>query len=123
MFDDSLVIKAIEAGDHDGELVDIVAAVKARINETGTKVCWRITLDDLEITEQSLTLPEAMSVERQTGKRWGLWHPVNSAAEAGAVIVAVLIERQKMSTDDAFKRLGQYTAEQVISSISDYEPE
>lgn len=122
MADIDVFLEAIGSGDFDRELTSIVAAVKDRVRDAEVKVCWRVRVLDIEVTEQSQTMAEAMSVERQTGKKWGGYHPANSAVEAGAVVVAHLTEAQGLKGADALKRLAEVTAEQMANAVDEYQP-
>lgn len=123
MADVDVFLEAIRSGDYDGELASIVGEVRERVRETATRLYWRVRILDLEITEQTQTVPEAMSVERQTGKKWGTYHPASSAAEAGAIVIAHLTEVQGMKGSDAVKRLADVTAEQMANAVDEYQPE
>lgn len=123
MADVDIFLDAIRAGDFDDELIRIIDTVKVRVRESSAKVCWRVELDGLNISEQSQTIAEAMSVERQTGKRWGQYHPATSALEVGAVVIAHLVEVEKLSLADAMKRLSSVTAEQMANAVSEYQPD
>lgn len=122
MADVDVFLDAIGSGDFDSELTAIVGAVKERVRDSEVKVCWRIRILDLEVTEQSQTMAEAMSVERQTGKKWGHYHPANSAGEAGAIVVAHLTETVGLKATDALKRLSDVTAEQMAQAVDEYQP-
>lgn len=120
MAESTEIVVAILNGDLDDDITDIVAAIRERANKGEIRMCWKVTFDDLEITEENQTINEAQSVERQTKKAWGKYHPANSAAECAAIIVAALVERQGVDAVKAFEMLKDRKASDLVKSISDY---
>lgn len=107
----------IMLGRHDDDLPDIVKAVGERAVTTRTEVRWRLTLDDLVVDEDNLTLFELERVEAITGKSWLAIDPRRKASHCIAFLQAALESREGLSADDARERLGGLTVKQVADDV------
>lgn len=97
------VAQYIAAGDLDEGIGAIYEALQARFSEGAVGLTWSITMPDLgiEISEDDLTIDEAMLIERMTGTTWASIDPVRSAVDCRAVLAACLSQRQGLSADEA----------------------
>lgn len=114
------ITAAIEAGDLDGHLAEIVTAARVRMLGQQTQR-WRITHGDLVVTEEDLTLAEAVAAESLTGAGWGDLSPVDSAAHTFAVLAAALNHRTGMDLKAAAVSVGGLTVEDAVAMIDFYE--
>lgn len=115
------IVEDIKAGEYDGQLVELVEAVRARFQNGTTAQRWKIVYDGDEFTEDDLTLAEAAAVEKICGTSWGLLNPVSSAHECQAIIAACLHNRRDMKLPEAMKQAGTLSAADAVNAISAYE--
>lgn len=117
------LVEAIKSGDYDGHLVDLIEAIRARFQFGTTEQKWKVDYDGDTITQDSLTLAEASTVEKLSGQSWAYLNPVNSARECQAIISAFLIHRRNMREVDAKRESGKLTVEAAVESVGSYEVE
>lgn len=93
---------------HTGKLADIIQAVLKAAGDGPSSLRWKITLDPLgdeytgrTITEDTFSLPAAVTAERVAGHSWKSLSPTESAQDCYALLVAWLIEDEDMSPADA----------------------
>lgn len=93
---------------HTGKLSDIIQAVLTAAGTGPSSLRWKITLDPLgevyggrTITEDTFSLPAAVTAERIAGHSWKSLSPTDSAQDCYALIVAWLIEDDDMVPADA----------------------
>lgn len=115
------VIGAIKAGDYDGQLVELVEAVRARFQNGSTEQKWKVTYDGEEILQDSLTLAEAATVEKLASTSWAYLSPVNSARECQAVIAAFLHHRKGVRLAEAVSQAGALNLEAAVAAVGSYE--
>lgn len=112
----------ILAGRYDGHLVELVEAVQQRFNSSDARKFWRITFDDLEWTEETVTLGEVATVERVLGVTW---HDIDPAASAGhlqALIAAHLAEGDaELKFGDAMAKAKTMPMGDLLDVLSHYE--
>lgn len=118
--DGPAIVMAILSGEVDDELTDVHAAIKRRVAESSTRVCWRISFDGIDITEENQTVVEVEAVERATTKRWGQFSPYHSAVECAAIVIAALVHRQGMTPRAAEESVGQRPAQDLMRCIDEY---
>lgn len=115
------VAKDIAMGEHDGGLSDIFAAFLARLKETDQTRKWMLTLDDLEVTQEELTLDECVRLEEETGETWAeMAPPMSSATQAKRILVMFLETRLGLTPLEAAERAGAMTAPEVEQAYSAY---
>lgn len=117
------LIESVKAGEYDGHLVDLIEAIRDRFQFGTTEQKWKITFEDEEITQDSLTLAEAASVEKMSGQSWAYLNPVNSARECLAIVTATLVHRHHMREVDAKAKVGKWTVEDAVAAVGSYEVE
>lgn len=93
---------------HTGKLADIIAAVLKAAGDGPSSLRWMVTLDPLgdgytgrTITEETFSLPAAVTAERAAGHSWKTLSPTQSAEDFYALLVAWLIEDDGMAPDAA----------------------
>lgn len=114
------IVATIDAGDLDGHLAEIVTAARVRMLGQQTQR-WRITHGDLVVTEEDLTLAEAVAAESLTGSGWGDLSPVDSASHTLAVLAVTINQRTGMPLDAAVTSVGGITVEDAVAMIDFYE--
>lgn len=121
--DSAAIVEEIKAGGLDGQLVEILEAVRLRFLHGSTQQRWKVTYDGAEIVQDSLTLAEAAFVERTVGTSWAHINPVNSAGECQAIIAMHLHLREGMKRADAVAQAGKMNLEDAVAAVSSYEVE
>lgn len=98
----------IMAHRHTGKLADIVQAVLKAAGDGPSSLRWRVTLDPLgddyagrTITEDTFSLPAAVTAERIAGHSWKSLSPTESAEDCYALLLGWLIEDEQMASTDA----------------------
>lgn len=98
----------IMAHRHTGKLSDIIKAVLRAAGDGPSSLRWQITLDPLgeefagrTITEDTFSLPAAVTAERIAGHSWKSLSPTESAQDCYALLVGWLIEDESMTPDEA----------------------
>ena len=114
------VVAAIANGDLDDSFADLTRAMRDRVRDGAVEMRWGLKFGGHDITQDNQSIAEVMSVERQTGKTWQTIQPAGSAAEAGAIMIAALVERDGMKPPEAVKALKIYSAQDVASGIYEY---
>lgn len=101
------IAQRIASGQLDESMAAIYDAMQARFSDGAVGLTWSIVMPDLgiEISEDDLTIDEAMLIERMTGTTWAAIDPVRSAADCRAVLAACLSQRQNMTADEADAKL------------------
>lgn len=117
------VIEAVKAGDFDGNLVEIIEAVRVRFQFGSTEQKWKVTYDGEDITQDSLTLAEASFVEKQAGTSWAYINPTNSAGECQAIIAMHLHFRHGKPRKEAVEEAGRMNLEAAVDAVGSYEVE
>lgn len=115
------LVEAVRAGLYDGHLVELIESIRDRFQFGTTEQKWKVDYDGDEITQDSLTLQEAATVEKLSGQSWAYLNPVNSARECLAIITAFLVHRRNMREVDAKAQAGKLTVEDAVASVSSYE--
>lgn len=116
--DATSVVDTIKSGEFDDDLSEIIDAVRARFAERGSY--WRIGFEDLDITEENLTIAEGTMVERATERFLSRVDPAASTTHAAAIITAALVHRRNMTIDTATKYLQRVTAKEVAQACTRY---
>lgn len=114
---DCKIAQEILIGRHDDDLPALVKAIGERAVTTRTEVRWRLTLGDLVVDEENLTLLELERVENLTGKSWLVVDPRKTAGYCIAMLQAAIESREGLSPDDARKRLTDITAKQIADEV------
>lgn len=93
---------------HTGKLADIIQAVLKAAGDGPSSLRWQITLDPLgdgfagrTITEDTFSLPAAVTAERVAGHSWKSLSPTESAEDCYALLLGWLIEDEDMTSADA----------------------
>ena len=98
----------IMAHRHTGKLADIIKAVLTAAGNGPSSLRWKMTLDPLgdgyegrSITEDTFSLPAAVTAERIAGHSWKSLSPTESAGDCYALLLGWLIEDDGMAADAA----------------------
>lgn len=80
---------------------------------------WSIDLPDLDLalSEDDLTLDEAMLIENMAGCTWAEIDPVRSAAHSRAILAACLSQRQNLTPDEANQKLKTVKVVDLLGAI------
>lgn len=119
-FEHSQIAKDLAMGRYDAEIPAIVEAVALRANQLKTDVRWRITLEDLVVDEENVTLDELVRVEELTKRTWLSVDPRKSARDCKAFMQAVLESRAGLSAAEAVERLGSMRAPEIMAALAEY---
>lgn len=92
-------IQEILLGRCDGGLADIHKAILKRIEEGSAILAWRITIGELVVRQDDITLDEAAALEDVTGQQWSALNPVTSIAAFRAV--ALVCGQSRLGWDEA----------------------
>ena len=113
------IAQRIAAGDLDDSIGAIYEAMQTRFKEQAVGLTWSINLPalDIVITEDDLTIDEAMLIERMAGCTWGDIDPVRSANDARAVLAACLSQRQNLTPEQATERLKSVRVTDYLRAI------
>jgi hypothetical protein len=121
MSDVSQVVAEILAGRHDGGLLTIVEAVKERLSKGTTRFCWRLRYDDLEVTEETVTVGEIRLVEKSSGVNWMELDPATSAEHFAALLTVLLHTRSGMKSADATAAVEAIPMGELLDHLTQYE--
>lgn len=125
------VLSAIQAGDLDGHLETVVAAMIERVQSGAVEIMWQLTLDGDTWTQETVTLGELRFAEQHAyvtdpnGRKRRATRveidPRITAEHALALIVAHLHKAQGVRLDDALKRAESITAVDLDVIVGEYE--
>lgn len=114
------VVAAILNGDLDEDVSTIIDAIRERTKLGAVEMCWRVPFDDLDITEENLTVGEAKLIEVATGQPITRLPIAGSAKNIAAVIAAVLMQRQGLKSTDAFALIEGRPVKDLLGSVTEY---
>lgn len=112
---------SILAGEFDGHLADVLAAIVKRQQSGFSSMRWRLRLDGVEITEDDMTLAEAKTVEKITNLSWVTIEPTRSAVHMSAILVAAAHHRDGLSIEEAEERVDAHSANEIMGALDQYE--
>jgi hypothetical protein len=112
------VLDDIKAGRLDESITGIIDAITDRVREGSVIMRWHVRLGDLDVTEDDLTIDEAYQIERESGGNWRDINPLQSAAHARALLVALFQSRRGLSYDEAVFEAGQLTVAATLAAIN-----
>lgn len=125
------VTTAIEAGDLDGHLDDVVLAIVDRARSGATTFYWRITADGDEWTQETVTLGELKLAEqhakftdvmgRTRRATMAEIDPRGSAEHLVALLIAHFVKADGHSLSDAVKKAENYPASSLAEMVGEYE--
>lgn len=118
--ENSQLAKDVALGRYDAELPALVQAVGLRAVQLKTEVRWRITVDELVIDEENVTLGELERVEAITGRTWLQVEPRQRARDCAAFMRAAMEARSGIDAATAADRVRAMTALEVMASLSEY---
>lgn len=121
MSDPSRVVAEIAAGRLDGQLMDVLAAVRVRIEEGATAMLWKASWDGVEFSEEDVTLTELETAERLTGRNWSQLNPMASASNCKAMFTAVLMHREGLTKEQADERISGWPVHALLDGLTQYE--
>lgn len=110
----------IAIGRYDGELADLLAAVKVR----GAKsLHWKLEVRGIVVDSRTVTLFEIERVEQATGQPWHVLRPDVSARTMSAFLIAHLVEIDGLTFEAARERLKGVPGDETLDGLSVYEVE
>ena len=118
MSDVQAMIQRIASGDADGQLTGILEAVQSRVLDGAATFQWQINWDGLEISENDLTLDEALSIEAATGATWSNIEPLRSAAHCKSILKVCMMNRMSLSSSEVDKKLSNAKVVDILNSIN-----
>jgi len=110
----------ILGGRCDADLMEVLNAINRRATGAAVARRWRVSLDGTTLTEDDLTLDEAVEIEELTGTTWASISPLNTAAHCRAILRVMLTRRAGLSEADADARLGKATVTEIMGSLELY---
>jgi hypothetical protein len=102
-------MQEVALGRHDDRLGELMQSVGSQALQTRTMIRWRLTLGDLVVDEDNLTLLEAERCEKLTGQSWHALDPRRSASTCAAIMQAAIECRDGVSSAEARERLAPVT--------------
>ena len=111
----------VKLGVYDGALTDLLGAIQFRIAGGATAFRWRIRWDDLEVTEDNITLGELEDIEKELRVSWASVHPVKSAQQCSTLLRAAMKHRTELTDDEVTEAVGKLTASDALDAIDQYE--
>lgn len=108
----------VAAGRHDDRIGDVMKVVTDRMTEASIIMAWRLTVGDLSVRDDELTLRESDLIERATGQNWQALNPTSSAQDCLAIISVLYHTRLGMTVEDAAAEAGKLTLGEVASAIT-----
>ena len=111
------IANRIAAGDYDDHLGAIFEALQVRFNEGAATSRWVISFEDLNVTEDDLTLDEAFMIEKVAGCTWDAIEPVRSAAHCRAILSVCMTQRLNLTAEEADQRLKALKVVELLKSI------
>lgn len=112
------IAQRIAAGDFDGDLMPVLEAIQGRFASQATGLRWQLSLGDLLVTEDDLTLNEAYAIEKAAACNWVEIDPVRSANHCRAVVGVCLESRLNLSHAEVEARLDALTVSELVDAIS-----
>lgn len=113
------IAQRVAAGDLDGSLAIILEALQARFSEGAAALKWTIDCEPLglKMSEDDLTLDEAMLIETMSGCTWAEIDPVRSATHCRAILAACISQRQGLTPEEATEKLKPLKVVELLRSI------
>jgi hypothetical protein len=111
-------VQEIAAGRHDDRIGDLFKALTDRMQESQVVMAWRLTVGELSVRDDDLTLQESDLIERATGQNWQALNPTTSAQDCLAIISVLYHTRLGMDTDQATTEAGKLTLGDIASAIT-----
>lgn len=111
-------LQELSAGRHDERIGDLLQVVTDRMKEASVIMAWRITIGDLNVRDDDLTLAESDLIERTTGQNWAALNPTSSAQDCLAIVSVLYHTRLGMEPDAAKLEAGKLTLGEITGAIS-----
>jgi len=111
------IANRIAAGDYDDHLSAIYEAIQIRFNEGVAGLRWVINFEDLNVTEDDLTLDECFMIEKVAGCTWGEIEPVRSASHCRAILAVCMAERLNLTMEEVEVRLKKIKVVDLLKGI------
>lgn len=108
------------SGELDGELKAVSEALGERVKAGVGLVRWRVDLPDLSVTQDEITLGEAVSFERATGLTWGEMEPLGSAEHAAAILLCLYQSRNGLTEEAAEAHVDALPVDVYSRAITTY---
>ena len=115
------VVQQIKLGKYDGCLQDVLEAIQFRAAGGATSFRWRLTWEDLEVTEDNVTLGELVDIEKALDVSWVAINPAKSAQQCVAILEAALKHRSELSEAEVAEKVSELTAGEALECLDQYE--
>ncbi len=116
------VIDRLMEGGYDDHLSDLFTAVLSRVREMDASTSWKITIGDVEVLRDDITLDEWATAEKLAGKSWAHLQVRLVATDMRAVITALYHHRSELgelSLDEAKAKAGALSGSEMFDRIED----
>lgn len=116
------VIDRLMEGGYDDHLSDLFTAVLSRVREMDASTSWKITIGDVEVLRDDITLDEWVTAEKLAGKSWAHLQVRLVATDMRAVITALYHHRSELgelSLDEAKAKAGALSGSEMFDRIED----
>lgn len=78
---------------------------------------WTLKLEDVEVTDLTVTAGEAQIVEAATRIPWAAFDPFAAVSNLAQLVVAVLVCRKQMDLDAAVDLVGTKPVPELLAAI------
>jgi hypothetical protein len=111
-------IQELSAGRHDDRVGELLNLITERVKDASIVMAWRITVDDLSVRDDELTLIEADLIERGTGQTWEALNPTASAQDCLAILAVLYHTRKGLDPEQAQAEAGKLTLARIAEAIT-----
>ncbi len=115
------VVQNTKLGVYDGRLQEIMEAIQFRAAGGATAFRWKLTLEDVEVTEDNVTLGELVDIEKELDVSWVSINPARSAQQCATILRVCVATRSDLSEDAAKEKVDALTAGDILDLIDQYE--
>lgn len=114
-------VQHIRLGKYDGHLQDVMSAIQFRAAGGATSFRWRLTFDDVTITEDDITLGELVKIEKALDVSWVSINPARSAEQITTILSVAMKHRTDLSDDEVDETVAAITASEATDALDQYE--
>jgi hypothetical protein len=111
-------VQELSAGRHDDRVGELLTLITDRVRAASIVMAWRITVGDLSVRDDELTLIEADLIERGTGQTWEALNPTTSAQDCLAILSVLYHTRKGLPPEEAQAEAGKLTLADIASAIT-----
>jgi hypothetical protein len=111
-------LQELAAGRHDERIGELLELITERIQKASIVMAWRITVGDISVRDDELTLIEADLIERGTGQTWEALNPTSSAQDCLAILAVLYHTRKGLEPEEAQAEAGKLTLANIAEAIT-----